>query len=148
MRQMELSFPATLAHQQLAAIAAANIASSFYRLVTGIRDRENPFINDIELAVGEACTNAVKYCTDPDPEQATVQVCFKMDDREMTVIIKDRNDPFEFDNIPPPDFENVPESGYGIYIMKEKMDQVKYERANDMNIVTMKKTIVQVDNQE
>jgi len=142
MEQMELKFPATLDQQQLGAIAAANIAGAYYRLVTGDNNRDNTFIHDVELAVGEACTNAVKYCTAAYPEDIPVQVCFELNDKELIVIIKDRNEPFDFDNIPLPDFENFPESGYGIYIMKEKMDEVRYERLGDMNTITMKKFIV------
>ena len=139
---MELKFPATLDQQQLAAIAAANIAGAYYRLVTGDNNRDNKFMHDVELAVGEACANAVKYYTAAYPEDVPIKVCFELNDKELIVIIKDSNEPFDFDNIPPPDFENVPESGYGIYIMKEKMDEVHYERLGGMNIITMKKMIV------
>lgn len=142
MEQMELKFPATLGQQQLATIAAANIAGACYRLVTGAGNRDCSFVHDVELAVGEACINAVKYCTAVSPENVSVNVYFELNDKELIVIVKDKNEPFDFDKVPPPDFENVPEGGYGIFIMKEKMDEVHYERLNNTNIITMRKKII------
>lgn len=142
MRQMELKFPATLEQQQLATIAAANIAGAYYRLITGDNDRNNGFIHDVELAVGEACTNAVKYCCEAQPERVFVSVCFEINNTDLLVTVKDRNEPFDFYNIPPPDFKNVPEGGYGLFIMKKKMDHVTYERLDGMNVITMRKKIV------
>jgi len=142
MEQLELKIPATLEQAQLGAIAAANIAAAYYRIVTGQDPgKDNEFINAVELAVGEACTNSVKHCCSQCPEECRLTVCFELDDRKLMVMIKDCNAPFPFDQAPVPDFEAVPESGYGLYLIKQTMDEVHYLHQDGQNILTLIKTI-------
>ena len=143
MEQMELKIPVTLEQVQFGAIAAANIAAAYYRIVTGNDPgKDNVFIDAVELAVGEACTNSVKHCTTIAPEDIRITICFELYDNQLIVLIKDCNAPFDFDKVLPPDFEAAPESGYGLYIMKQTMDEVHYEHKDGYNILTLKKSIV------
>ncbi|MGL1933089.1 MAG: ATP-binding protein [Desulfotalea sp.] len=140
---MELKIPATLEQVQLGAIAAANIAAVYYRIVTGNDPgKDNVFIDAVELAVGESCTNSVKHCTTMHPEESRITVCFELYDNQLRVMIKDCNAPFDFEKVLPPDFEKAPESGYGLYIMKQTMDEVHYLHKDGQNILTLKKSIV------
>ena len=142
MEQMELKIPATLEQVQLGAIAAANIAAAYYRIVTGeAPGRENSFIDAVELAVGEACTNSVKHCTEIPTEDNRITVCFELYDEKLFVKVSDGNAPYGFDEIEAPDFDAVPESGYGIYLIKEIMDEVHYLRQDGRNMLTLAKTI-------
>ena len=143
MEQIELKIPATLEQVQLGAIAAANIAAAYYRIVTGTDpEKDNVYIDAVELAVGEACTNSVKHCTKPYPEDCRITVCFELYDGQLIVMIKDYNAPYDFDKVLPPDFDAAPESGYGLYIIKQTMDEVHYLHQDGQNILTIKKSIV------
>ncbi len=142
MEQIEMNISASLFQAQLGTIAASCLAKAFYRVVTG-EDAEysSQFADAVELAVGEACTNAVKYC--PPSQAATTKVClfFEFWDKELIIQIKDCNSPFDFEETPRPSFQDLQEHGYGIHIMKESMDQVNYRHEEGWNIITMCKRI-------
>lgn len=143
MEQMELKIPVTLEQVQLGAIAAANIAAAYYRIVTGTDpEKDNSFIDAVELAVGEACTNSVKHCTITHPEDCRITVCFELSDHQLIVMIKDSNAPYDFDKVEQPDFDAIPESGYGLYIIKQTMDEVHYLHQDGQNILILKKSVV------
>lgn len=144
MEQIELIFSASLIQAQLGTIATANIAMAFYReKVGGDAEAENTFIAQVELSVGEACTNSVKYCPPSQVENSKVHILFELGENELIIKIKDCNPPFDFNGIEEPDFETAPECGYGVHIIKKSMDQVDYRREDGWNIVTMKKSTQQ-----
>jgi anti-sigma regulatory factor (Ser/Thr protein kinase) len=142
MQQIEMTITASLFQAQFATIAVANIAKAFYQeiKVPGT-ESEGSFTASVELAVGEACTNSVKYCTPSQAETSKVHILFELHDHELVIRIKDSNPPFDFKDTPEPDYEGLAECGYGIHIMKESMDQVTYRYEDGWNIVTMKKGI-------
>ena len=142
MEQLELKIPATLEQGSLGAIAAANIAAAYYRIVTGESpEKDCSFIEAVELAVGEACINSIRHCSAEIPEESSVSVCFQLEDDKLVVMIRDSNAPFDFDSVAPPDFDEVPESGYGIYLIKQIMDEVHYVYKDGQNVLTMKKIV-------
>lgn len=142
MEQIRIAISATLVQAQLGTIAAAEIAKAYYRQLPGAdQELESGFVDALELAVGEACTNSVKYCPAGQVESCTIIICFELGARELVVRVRDCNPPFDLDNTPVPDFENIPEGGYGIHIMKECMDLVSYERVDGWNVVTLRKSI-------
>lgn len=142
MEEIRIAISATLVQAQLGTIAAAEIAKAYYRQVTDADQQlASTFADAVELAVGEACTNSVKYCPAAQAESCTILLCFELGTRELVVRVKDCNPSFDPASIPVPDFEKVPESGYGIHIMKECMDQVTYERIDGWNVVTLRKSI-------
>lgn len=142
MEQITMTFSASLLQAQFGTIAAANIALAFYRQITTEKnDEECEFADAVELAVGEACTNSVKYCPTSKAAEQRILLIFEFGERELIIHIQDCNPPFHFDAVPDPPFEQIPVSGYGIHIMKKSMDQVSYRYENGWNIVTMKKQI-------
>ncbi len=142
MKLVEIKLKSTLEHAQLGSIAAAHIARAYCSMAlgTGLDGDDDTFINEVELAVGEACTNAARYNPDPNKD-LDLYVSFKLQHNEFIVIIKDQNKPFEFDTVPEPDYDSIPEGGYGISLMKATMDEVSYAREDGWNIITMKKRL-------
>jgi serine/threonine-protein kinase RsbW len=96
------------------------------------------FAHDIELVVSEACTNAILHAGEAYPGEK-IEIAFKIQEDRLTIDVKDRGSGFDFEAIPLPDFENHPEDGYGLYIIKEKMDQVSYQKGESYNILSMTK---------
>lgn len=88
----------------------------------------------VELAVSEACTNAIKHAG-----KGGIILAFQVFDGGIVVQVKDQGKGFDLDKVPPPDFDNHPEGGYGIYIIKSKMDEVEYIRTKNWNILSMTK---------
>lgn len=137
---MEIELKSTLEHAQLGSIAAAHVARTFYGMVMGTEpDADEAFINEVELAVGEACTNAVRHSPNPDDGESDFTLCFRLTKDQLIIEIKDHNPPFAFDEVPTPDFDSLPEGGYGIHLMKSTMDNVNYSHEDGWNIITMKK---------
>lgn len=141
---IELKLTATLEQVRLATLAAASIARAYYTVETGKNcPKECHFVNTVELAVGEACTNSAKHCNPNDSEINTIRIGFEIDKTQIAVKIRDTNGPFDYQNIKTPDFALAPESGYGIHIMKSSMDEVSYHHENGWNVITLKKSIPQ-----
>ena len=75
------------------------------------------------------------------PENHRIVVLFFVEEGQLVMMIKDRNAPFDFAVMMPPNFDEIPESGYGIHLIKEVMDEVTYLREDGWNILKLKKRI-------
>ena len=86
-------------------------------------------VEDIMLAVDEACTNIIKhaYKLSPDGE---ILLNIAYDENKFTIIIIDYGRSFEPETVPLPDLQKYYREhkvgGLGIYLMKSLMDDVKY----------------------
>ena len=77
-------------------------------------------IEDIKVAVAEACTNAIKHGLNQD-----FNVCFDIFEEKITVSIKDNGKGYNTDALNEPDLEDPKEEGgLGIFIIKSLMDEV------------------------
>ncbi len=86
-------------------------------------------IDNIILAVDEACTNIIKHAYKSFPE-GNITVRLKYSKKKFTVIIIDNGIPFNPDSIPDPDLQKYYRQhrigGLGMYLMKSLMDEVRY----------------------
>jgi serine/threonine-protein kinase RsbW len=86
-------------------------------------------IDDIILAVDEACTNIIKHAYKYYPD-GEIKIKLKYDLHKFTIIIIDHGVSFEPKRVPEPDLEKYYEQrkvgGLGMYLMKRLMDEVKY----------------------
>lgn len=77
-------------------------------------------IEDIKVAVAEACTNAIKHGLDEEFDAS-----FSIFSDKMTISIKDKGKGVEIDQIIDPDLSNPNENGgLGIFIIRSLMDDV------------------------
>jgi serine/threonine-protein kinase RsbW len=142
MYELELRFEPTLDNAQAATIAAREIAGALLR-TAGYTEIEGyaEFLSELELATGEACCNAVKHCPKDGGIGVPVSLVFQQHDSHLSIAVSDGNDAFDFSERLP-DFDAVPENGYGLYIIRSLMDRVSCRRENGRNIVVMEKTIL------
>ena len=85
---------------------------------------------EIELALNEALTNAIKYGSCHDPSKP-VQCCVACDyTRGMLIIVRDQGPGFDPASIPDPVIgQNVySSSGRGIYLINQLVDEVRFEK--------------------
>ncbi|MHB1688660.1 MAG: ATP-binding protein [Ignavibacteriaceae bacterium] len=86
-------------------------------------------VENIILAVDEACTNIIKHAYQYFPEGEII-VKLKISPEKFTVIIIDHGVPFKPGTIPDPDLQKYYRQhrvgGLGMYLMKSLMDEVKY----------------------
>ena len=112
------------------------------RAIEGIAQRmrfSNSQIDDLKVAVGEACTNAIKYgCPKGDARSVAVK-CVVRGDGLMVEIrnsIADCSEPC----VPiEPDLRR--EGGLGLYLMRHLMDEVDLQWEDETAVVTMVKRL-------
>lgn len=102
-------------------------------------------ISEIELATEEAIMNIISYAY--EGSTGDVEITCKQDDDKCFIIdIVDTGKPFDVFTIKEPDLtRDVVErevGGLGIHFIKQFMDDIKYRREEDKNILTL---IVQKD---
>ena len=86
-------------------------------------------VENIILAVDEACTNIIKHAYKSSPDGELI-VKTKSTSTRFIIIITDFGNTFEPDAIPEPDLQKYYRQkrvgGLGMYLMKTLMDDVKY----------------------
>ena len=77
-------------------------------------------IEDIKVAVSEACTNAIKHSLDNK-----FSVEYTIFENGLTITIIDSGKGYDVDSIDVPNLEEPKESGLGLFIIKSLMDEVE-----------------------
>jgi serine/threonine-protein kinase RsbW len=100
---------------------------------------EQEKISKIELAAEEALVNIFHYAYPERP--GDVEMICKVDGGRFIIEVIDSGIPFDVTAMPDPDVtagiqEREP-GGLGIFFMKKVMDEVRYRRENDRNILTL-----------
>ena len=101
-------------------------------------------ITDINICLDELFTNIVSYGFEDDLEHI-IQVTMNLDNQVLTLSIEDDGIPFnpleKKDPEVPADLVDVRIGGLGIHIVKKLMDDIRYQRKQGKNKLTMKKSI-------
>ena len=79
-------------------------------------------IEDLKVAVSEACTNAIKHSSDD-----RFTIIYTMIKNGLTIEIIDNGNGYDTSSINEPDIENLKESGMGLFIIEALMDEVSIE---------------------
>lgn len=86
-------------------------------------------IENIMLAVDEACTNIIKHAYNSFPN-GEITIKFEHNSNKILISIIDQGSTFDPDAVPDPDlqkyYRNGRVGGLGMYLMKTLMDDVKY----------------------
>ncbi|MBI9072534.1 MAG: ATP-binding protein [Melioribacteraceae bacterium] len=109
------------------------------------RDLDITATNHIEIALTEALNNVIEHSYKEDPEQIIFVTVEDLDDKMTFKIIdtgSSREDlkPREL-KINPDDIESLPESGMGLFIIEQIMDETNYYTEGDKNVFTLIKKI-------
>jgi serine/threonine-protein kinase RsbW len=118
-----LDIPALPAFVGVARSVVATIATS----VEGIDDDR---LEDLRLAVSEACTNAVEG---REAGQRRVVLRCMLDDEELEVRIQDSSDGFSA--------EAIAESGWGLQLITALVDDVTFTRDGKGSAVSLRMTL-------
>jgi len=79
-------------------------------------------IEDMKVAVSEACTNAVKHS-----EGKKVNIRFNLLKNGIEIEIQDNGKGYDVNSIETPDLSNPKENGLGLFIIQTLMDEVNIE---------------------
>ena len=93
----------------------------------------------IELALEEALVNICNYSYPEEPRHAEVNC--KRDNSRFIIEIIDSEIPFDLTSLPAPDLASSIEKrkigGLGIFLIKKMVDEVKYHREGNFNILKL-----------
>ena len=98
----------------------------------------------LNLALEEAVVNVMDYAY-PKGTEGSVSIEARLGDGDVTFVIIDNGIPFDptatedADTTLPLDERDI--GGLGIFLTRQIMDDIGYERNNDRNILTLKKNI-------
>jgi len=93
-------------------------------------------IDEVCLALQEACTNALRHGNRHDASKRVRVDVIRADDR-VEIQIADEGEAFNPDDTGPIRPEELHESGYGIHIMRSWMDEVEVRHDGRGNIVRL-----------
>lgn len=82
-------------------------------------------IEDIKVAVAEACTNAILHGIGENDNICSYEIECCVDDNHLAIVIKDCGEGYNTDCYKNPDICNPKEGGLGIFIIKSLMDDVE-----------------------
>ena len=99
---------------------------------------DEDFVNAAELAMSEACANAVVHHRD-DGGTGRIVVSFEIWHDKIVMKIKEKGPGFDITAVPSPSFDKHCPGGYGIHIIRSIMDEVRYFRHGDWNVLAMTK---------
>ena len=124
---IELEIPARPEYVALARLVVSSLASSR-------RDLTDDRVDDLKVAVSEACTNAIEAHHSADSDDSVVVRCIELEDR-IEIEIEDRGSGFDPETLPehPPvtDPERLNfERGLGIPLIRTLVDEVDFN-SND-----------------
>lgn len=133
MEEICYTFPGKLKYLR----SAAKISREVCREIEELHALEN-FTRDVELCVSEAFTNALKYGRSGESEDP-ITLYFQLFPNKLIIKVMDKGKGFDLKNLPELDLRSLPIHGYGLYIIRSKMDEVQYVRNIDGNFLTMTK---------
>ena len=103
--------------------------------------------NQLDIAVEELFVNVCHYAypdaTPEEPGTVRVQRTYSAEPQSIVVDIIDEGIPYDPlakpDAVTPTDIADVPIGGLGILMAKRSVDEMRYERVNNCNVVTIVK---------
>ena len=128
----KLTFPAKLEELE-----------SMFKFIRGAAEKlgfSSKKINQTQIAIEEALVNIISYAY-PDGN-GDLEITYNIEDgKKLVMQIIDWGIPFDPLSLPEPDINAPIEEreigGLGIFMMRQIMDEVSYERSGDRNILTL-----------
>jgi sigma-B regulation protein RsbU (phosphoserine phosphatase) len=128
-----LEDPLRLAHAELEVSSALTGLPTIRAFLRGFcRDRVSPALQEdslgqLELAVNEAASNIMRHAYHGRADRRIQIEADAFADR-VAVRLLHTGDPFEPEATPPPAFDGSREGGFGVYLIAQSVDQVRYSR--------------------
>jgi len=102
------------------------------------------FYHDMQTAFVEGAANAIRHGHELD-KYGKVVARLKIIDGTIQMEIDDHGKGYVLEEIPMPQFELMTESGRGIFMMRQLMDEVEYRCSSDINTLIMRRQLVGQD---
>ena len=93
----------------------------------GVPKQDQP---NLLLAVGELCANSIQHAYEGRAGQP-ITVSVRSSENSVVIEVEDFGKPFDADRYESPNLEAVPESGYGIFLVKTIADSLSIDVARE-----------------
>ena len=131
--------PGELAYRYVILRAVAAVCKIAFSDVCGRNTPAEGFTSQVISAVGEAFNNIALHCYRDRPS-SVVRVRMLIDSGVLRLTIEDCGASFDPFTARLPNFDALPESGLGIYIIRSLMDEVTYKPGRP-NVLSLSKKI-------
>jgi len=122
--KIELRIPARPEFVSVARLAVSAIASRM--------EFKYDEIEDIKLAVGEACNNAIQHTLDESRPREEVVICCWPAADELIIEVRDQGKGFDPDSVRKvANEETLSERGLGLLLIEALMDEVEFQSSPD-----------------
>ncbi len=92
----------------------------------------------VELAVVEGCTNIIRHAYDASCREK-LGLSIKRSGDEIEILLMDKGVPFDPTRAPLPNLDEPGEGGYGVFLIREIMREVSYQRRGSLwNVLLLK----------
>lgn len=100
---------------------------------------------EVRLAVHEACTNIIEHAY--HSQNGSIRAIFERlsDPARIVIHLYDDGQPFDPDSVPAPDLSEPRTSGYGLFLIRNLMDEVHYQAAPDCNHLELVKFLPETE---
>ena len=116
--------------------------NAFVKSATATLSMETGLANQIKLAVEEAVTNIIDYAYPNDTED-NISVTIEADESRIRFILSDSGAEFDPTGVSKADttltVDERPIGGLGVFLVRNLMDNINYERIDGKNILRMEK---------
>ena len=93
----------------------------------GVPKQEQP---NLLLAVGELCANSIQHAYEGRGGQP-IKVSVRSSDDSLVIEVEDFGKPFDADEYETPDLDALPDSGYGLFLVKTIADSLSFDVARE-----------------
>lgn len=133
-----LEIPATFKYLNV----VSNSLTAILEQVADMPERENLTYN-VTLAVHEICTNIIEHAYSGQNDK-TIKIKIDLNEQASLLIVDlhDTGQPFDLAATPDPDLDDAPIRGYGLFLVRQLMDEVTYVPGNNENHWRLKKELL------
>ncbi len=127
---ISLKLPAKL--QYLSVVGACIVA--ILDQVDSLEERDT-ISYTTQLGVHEICTNIIQHAYAQQQKQQCITITMEIKNHPhcMHITLSDTGDTFDLDAVPAPNLNEGQVHGYGLFLVKNVMDEVTYSRLVDGN---------------
>ena len=141
---IRVSVPGSLRYRDLVCRVVASSCKLVEDTLQDAGQALDGFQAGVVSAVGEAFNNLAIHGYAGRPT-GSVDIEIDATNEKITIRMSDFGKTFDPESVPQPDFEGLPESGMGLYIIRSFMDKIGYQAGNPPdvpNVLVLEKSIL------
>lgn len=96
-------------------------------------------VEDLKVALAEACTNAIQHAYGNGEGRVTVS--FDLDEARLTIVVSDKGKGFDYRSVARKMPDPEKERGLGLYLIRALVDEVDVKSSPEGSTVTMIKNL-------